>query len=80
MESEKTLKLALGRVVKNLRKQANLSQGELAERADLDRTYISLLERGERSPKLPTFFAVARGLKIEPAELTALVSHELSKQ
>ena len=50
--------------------KAGLSQERLAELCDLDRTEISLLERGLRSPRLDTLVMLARGLELSsPCEL-----------
>ena len=46
-----------------------LSQERLAESADLDRTYISLLERGLRQPTLETVFRLAEALGIPAGTL-----------
>lgn len=62
---------AFGRVLREYRLTLDLSQEELAERADLDRTYPSLLERGLRSPSLEMLFRIAEALAIDPAELVA---------
>jgi transcriptional regulator with XRE-family HTH domain len=43
---------------------AGLSQERLAELCDLDRTEISLLERGKRLPRLDTLVVLARGLEL----------------
>lgn len=52
------------------RRNAGLSQERLAERCDLHRTEIGLLERGERSPRLETLVVLARGLELSsPCEL-----------
>lgn len=55
-----------------LRKQ-RLSQGRtqeaLAHDAELDRTYISLLELGQRSPTLDTVFELCKALKLKPSEI-----------
>lgn len=57
----------------NLRAQrdrAGLSQEELADTCDLDRTEISLLERGLRFPRLDTLVKLARALELDsPGEL-----------
>ena len=50
--------------LRSRRDEAGLSQERLAELCDLDRTEISLLERGERSPRLDTLVQLARGLKL----------------
>jgi transcriptional regulator with XRE-family HTH domain len=61
------------RFAANLREQrgrAGLSQEALADRCDLHRTEISLLERSLRSPRLETIVILARGLQLSsPAEL-----------
>ena len=52
------------------REHLGLSQEALAERCDLHRTEISLLERYERSPRLETIVVLARGLELdEPGRL-----------
>ena len=60
------------RFARNLREyrtRAGLSQERLAYVCNLHRTEISLLERGEREPRLTTIVRLARGLDIEPAQL-----------
>ncbi|MGH2938712.1 MAG: helix-turn-helix domain-containing protein [Solirubrobacterales bacterium] len=51
------------------RKKAGLSQEDLAFRADLHRTEVSLIERGLREPRLETFLKLSRGLGVQPATL-----------
>jgi transcriptional regulator with XRE-family HTH domain len=52
------------------RTRAGLSQEALADRCDLHRTEISLLERCKRSPRLETIVILSRGLDLgSPAEL-----------
>ncbi|MBS1844383.1 MAG: helix-turn-helix transcriptional regulator [Actinobacteria bacterium] len=51
------------------RKKAGLSQEDLAFRADLHRTEVSLIERGLREPRLETFLKLSRGLGVTPATL-----------
>ena len=58
-----------GIVLKNYRKKLGISQEDLAERCKLDRTFISLLERGKRRPTLNTVFTLAKKLDIKPYEL-----------
>jgi transcriptional regulator with XRE-family HTH domain len=55
--------------VRELREQRGLSQEALADICGLHRTYIGLIERGERSLSLEAVEAVARGLGIAVAEL-----------
>jgi transcriptional regulator with XRE-family HTH domain len=51
------------------RKKAGMSQEDLAFRADLHRTEVSLIERGLREPRLETFLKLSRGLGVTPATL-----------
>ncbi len=66
-----------GTVLRDLRIHAGLSQEKLAELADLDRTYISLLERGLRQPSLTTLFAIAKALDIKPHQLVESVEKKV---
>lgn len=54
-----------------------MSQYTLAKVTDLDRTYISLLERGLRSPSLDTMLALAKGLNVSLVEIAAAVETAL---
>lgn len=60
----------LGQAVRAERVRRGLSQEELAERAGLDRTYISGLERGTRNPALTTQQKVASALGVPLSTLT----------
>jgi transcriptional regulator with XRE-family HTH domain len=56
----------------NLRQRrtaAGLSQEELAHQADIDRTYVSALERGVYSATIDMVAKLAEVLGAEPAEL-----------
>lgn len=64
-------------VLKELRQEKKLSQEKLAELCDLDRTYISLLERGLRQPSLTTIFKSADALEIEPYQLIKKVQEKM---
>ena len=70
---------AFGKAVQALRQERGLSQERLAQDSGLHRTYISLLERGQRSPKLSTVFRLATVLALEPSELVARAQRELRK-
>jgi transcriptional regulator with XRE-family HTH domain len=63
----------LGKAIKLLRSSRGLSQEELADLAKLDRTFISMLERGIRRATLETAQALARALDMTLAELIAKI-------
>lgn len=54
-----------GHRVAELRKQANLTQEELAFRSGMHRAYIGTIERGEKSPTLSTMYKIAKALGLQ---------------
>jgi transcriptional regulator with XRE-family HTH domain len=58
-----------GRNVSRFRDQAGLSQDKLAEKADVDRTYLSGIERGVRNPGIKIVIRIARALRISVNQL-----------
>ncbi|TMV49542.1 helix-turn-helix transcriptional regulator [Paenibacillus mesophilus] len=68
-----------GKVLKSLRTEHGVSQEELAFRANLDRSYISMLERGINQPTLSSLIALAEALGIRTSELLKMVEDELKK-
>ena len=66
----------LGQAIRERRQGKNLSQEALAEIADFDRTYISLLERGARNPSFTNLCRVAAALSITPSELLKGISYD----
>ena len=61
--------VALGRNVARLRAAKGVSQEKLAEKADIDRTYVSGIERGVRNPGIKTVIGIARALGSSVTEL-----------
>ena len=59
----------LGENVRAYRQEIGLSQEELAFRAELDRTYISQIERGVSNPSLLVMLKIATVLKVEMVDL-----------
>jgi transcriptional regulator with XRE-family HTH domain len=69
---EKTSKLfsiAFGRHLKQLRESRQLTQEELAFKSGTHRTYISLVERGERNITLDTLYRLSKALNVSAATL-----------
>lgn len=61
--------VALGKSVRRLRREADLTQEELAARAGISANYVGEIERGECNPSVLVMFAVARGLGVQPSQL-----------
>jgi transcriptional regulator with XRE-family HTH domain len=55
-------------VLRDKRLASGLSQEELAHLCNIDRTYISLIERKKRKPTLNILFKVCEALKVSPSE------------
>ena len=68
MKHENYLK-SLGRRIKSLRKEKNLSQDRLSEKIDKSVDTISNIERGKFAPRLDTALEIARALDVELFEL-----------
>ena len=64
-----SLEISFGRVLQQLRRERGLSQEELGFRSGYHRTYISLLERGLKSPSLRTIFQLAEALEVNPSQM-----------
>ncbi|MDD5326934.1 MAG: helix-turn-helix transcriptional regulator [Phycisphaerae bacterium] len=58
-----------GKNVRKYRIMRKLSQEELASRAELHRTQITLIESGKRCPRLDTIYKLASALQIKPEKL-----------
>lgn len=58
-----------GTKVKQLRKQAGLSQEELAELIKRDPRTIVAIEAGKRNPTLNTIYKLAKALKVSAGQL-----------
>jgi transcriptional regulator with XRE-family HTH domain len=58
-----------GQVLREQRISRDLSQEELALAADVDRTFVSQMERGIRQPTITTLIKLAGALGIQPSTL-----------
>jgi len=70
---------AFATVLKDLRTEKNISQENLAFLSGLDRTYISLLERGKRQPTLKSLFSISKALDITLVEFTAALEEKINE-
>lgn len=67
--SETKLLKQLGNNIRAERQKIGLSQEALADKADLDRSYVGGVERGERNVSLINIVRLARALGVAPVNL-----------
>jgi len=60
----KKLSQDFGKVIQSLRKEKGFSQEELGFRSNLHRTYIGMIERGEKNITLENIDRLSKGLEI----------------
>ena len=68
---EREFSKAFGEILRTAREKAGLSQERLALTCEIDRTYVSLLERGLRQPTLVMLFRLAGPLGVRASWLVA---------
>jgi transcriptional regulator with XRE-family HTH domain len=70
-----TIEEAFGLTLQELRKARKMSQEQLGFESGYHRTYISQLERGQKSPSLKTIFQLAAALKTLPSQIVLRVEN-----
>jgi transcriptional regulator with XRE-family HTH domain len=69
MRMKNELLVKFGERIRSLRKERNWSQEKLAEETGFHRTYIGMIERGERNPSLINIQVFAEAFGISISEL-----------
>ena len=64
-----SIRIEFGKRLREKRYDANLTQEELAEKANLHPTYVGSVERGERNIALENIIALAKALSCSPKDL-----------
>lgn len=70
--------VAFGKVLRTLRKSAGYTQEQLA--LDVERNFVSLIERGINQPSIRVIFKLSRAIKIPASEMILLVEEKLETQ
>lgn len=71
---------AFGQALRSLRMRRKWSQTELALRADVARTFISLIELGKSSPSLRLMFKLCDALDVTPSDFMKDVEKRMRAQ
>ena len=65
----KSLNKKLGERLKKLRQEKGMSQGDIARKLGVHRSYISRIERGVRNPTVKNVERIAEALGVSPHKL-----------
>ena len=68
-KGNRTPEQAFGLALRKTRLRRGLSQQALADKSGYHRTYIGLLEGGQKSPSLRTIFNIATTMQVKPSEI-----------
>lgn len=74
---DKQVLVAFGLHIKQLRQSRNISQEQLGLIADLDRTYISGIERGKRNVSLINIVKLAEALEVDKTRLLEFTTSQI---
>jgi XRE family transcriptional regulator, regulator of sulfur utilization len=77
MEEKQQVQKIFGQILYELRMTRNMKQAELAEKSDMDETYISDLERGKYMPSLLTLLKLSKGLGIDLKDFATSISSQI---
>lgn len=69
--------IAVGRVIACFRQAKGMSQEVLSGLADIGRSHLSAIERGERKPTLETFYRICMALGVKMSDVIISLEKEL---
>ena len=67
----------VGKIIQCCRERKGVSQEVLSGFADIGRTHLSAIERGERKPTLETFYRISQALGINASEIMRMIENEI---
>ncbi len=72
--------ITVGNVIADFRKEKGLSQEVLSGLADIGRTHLSAIERGERKPTLETLYRISTALDIKMSDIVKEIENRLTRK
>lgn len=69
--------LVVGKVIAYFRKKSGVSQEVLSGLADIGRSHLSAIERGERKPTLETLYRICNALNVKMSTVVQQIESEL---
>lgn len=67
----------VGEVIASFRKRKGISQEVLSGLADIGRTHLSAIERGERKPTLETLYRISNALGVNMSDIVIEIEKRL---
>ncbi len=68
----------VGGVIADIRKEKGISQEVLSGLADIGRTHLSAIERGERKPTLETLYRISCALEIKMSDIVKQIEDHIN--
>ena len=68
---------AVGKAIRDLRKEKGISQDVLSGFAGIARTHLTMIENGTKQTNFETLWKIALALDIRPSELVARIEEEI---
>ena len=68
-EGKRSPEQAFGFILRKIRLKRGFSQQQLADKSGYHRTYIGLLEHGQKSPSMRTLIDIAATLQVRPSDI-----------
>lgn len=72
--------VTVGNVISTLRKEKGISQEVMSGLADIGRTHLSAIERGERKPTLETLYRISLALGMKMSEVVLRIEAQLPQK
>lgn len=76
MSETTTIKPIIAKIIKGLRLKKKMNQEDLAFACGVDRSYISLLERGVTEPSLTKIFDISKALGVSASQFVRMIELE----
>lgn len=67
----------VGSVIMGFRKNKGISQEVLSGLADIGRTHLSAIERGERKPTLETLYRISTALDVKMSDIVKEIENRI---
>lgn len=67
----------VGKILSDFRNKKGISQEVLSGLADIGRTHLSAIERGERKPTLETFYRICCALGVKMSDVAAEIEKNI---